>query len=226
LLAALLAAGVTAMPARAADATTTAACPAVPVQTAGPGPAMEVIAGEIHLATPTATDSDASFHLSTTTVHRGGAPVDVSVVDTRTPDPDTVVTIRKEVVETAQRVTAGVEQSWCFDQLPRGRGDLVVRVTTYAEAKGGNVVPTYPGVDVADGNSTEGIPLHYPDLLEAQYHHGTWVDSAGRRSPVTARFVDYAVELTVPANVLAGTTFPATLDPIIIVTPPQIRVAD
>jgi len=201
------------------DAGATAACPATSVTTGGEGPAMEVVDGEIRLATPTDADAGLTLELSTVAVHRGSTPVNLTVVTTTEVSPDWVTTVRKEVAETAQRIAGGVEQSWCFGRLPRGEGDLVVRVQAYVSAKRGNVVPTYPGVDAANGNTPEGIPLHYPGLVDAQYHHGTWIDAAGRRSPVTARFVDSAVELTVPAALIAETTFPAVLDPIVVVTP-------
>lgn len=216
----LLAVGAAALPVEAAGATVVVGCPAGPVVTGGPGPAMEVVDGEIQLTVPTPADGTASYELSTVAVHRGRTPVDLTVVGAVAPDPDTVVTIRKEVVETAQRVTAGVEQSWCFTRLPGAGGDLVVRVSSYvATAKRGNIVPAYPGADAAAGKYPEGVPLHYPDLLDALYQHGIWIDAAGRRWPVTARFVDSAVELTVPSRLLAETTFPATLDPKIVVTP-------
>jgi hypothetical protein len=202
-----------------ANASSMTACPATATGTAGDGPAMKVTDGEIHLAIPTATD-DATLELTTTAVHRGSTALDMTVVDTTLTGPETITTIRKGLVESAQRITAGVEQSWCFVQAPHGSGDLVVRVTSYVTtSKRGGIVPAYPGFEAANGSAPEGIPLHYPDLVDAMYHHGTWIDANGQRSPVTARFVDSAIELTVPAKVLAASTFPATLDPIIVVTP-------
>lgn len=55
--------------------------------------------------------------------------------------------------------------------------------------------------------------------LSLRYSHGIWVEADGDRWAVPATFVDGHIQLTVPASVIAGSSFPAVLDPQIIVTP-------
>jgi hypothetical protein len=106
------------------------------------------------------------------------------------------------LVEHLRNSEQGVEQSWSFETQPGGKGDLWVRVPV----KG--LVHTR--------TSEQG--LHFSDArtgLGFRYGHGTWVDGKGRRTPVPARYSDGQIQLRVPQAVLAASSYPAVLDPII-----------
>jgi hypothetical protein len=51
------------------------------------------------------------------------------------------------------------------------------------------------------------------------YSHGTWIDAGGHATAVPARFDGGRILLTVPADVVSRSTYPAVLDPEIVVTP-------
>ena len=95
--------------------------------------------------------------------------------------------------------TTGVQQTWEFASRPELRGDLVVKVATRGHAFVDNV----PG------------GLHFADNGDfgAHYSHALWVDSAGLRYDVSARYDNERIVLRVPAAILAESQFPAVLDP-------------
>jgi hypothetical protein len=183
------------------------------------GPMMSVANGAIDLAVATTDARRTTLEVSTTAARRGSAPLDLTVTGTSSPEPATVITSRTDMVETAQRVAGGAEQSWLFGQAPRGSGDLVLRVQVRAQTSTRGTVSPRSATDVQTGTTDDGVFVRYPGVVQAVYHNGTWIDSSGRQWPVTARIVEGTVELTVPEGVLAASTFPATLDPKIIVTP-------
>jgi large repetitive protein len=58
--------------------------------------------------------------------------------------------------------------------------------------------------------------LHFAaGSLLVRYGHATWVDARGIRTPVPAVFSNGSLRMEVPADVLASSTYPAVLDPII-----------
>jgi hypothetical protein len=96
----------------------------------------------------------------------------------------------------------GVEQSWTFERLPAGKGDLRIRVRVDGE--------TYRG------QSETGH--HFCDLSTqacVRYGLATWIDGAGRRTPIAVAYEGVELVLTVPTQILAETEFPAVLDPTI-----------
>jgi hypothetical protein len=110
--------------------------------------------------------------------------------------------MHRAAVEHLRNSEQGVEQSWSFDQAPRGKGDLWVRIPV----KG--LVHT--------GSSEQG--LHFADArtgLGFRYGHGTWVDGKGRRTAIPAKYANGQIQLQVPEAVLATSAWPAVLDPII-----------
>jgi hypothetical protein len=129
------------------------------------------------------------------------------------------------VVETAQRVTGGAEQSWCFLTAPRGNGDLVVRVSTYVTtATRGDVMPVLAPADAAATRDPDGVAMSFPGLAEAWYGRSVWIDAAGRPTLVDTPVVDHdSLVLTVSESVLATSTFPAVLDPRITIRRPFPR---
>jgi hypothetical protein len=116
--------------------------------------------------------------------------------------------VRGSVVEHYRNGPEGVEQSWAFAREPEGEGELVVRV---AVERGRYLAETAGGLHFVAGGKGPGV----------RYGHGTWVDAAGRRTPVRARFEAGAVVLRVPRQVLAASSWPAVLDPVV---SPEIRM--
>jgi hypothetical protein len=47
------------------------------------------------------------------------------------------------------------------------------------------------------------------------YGHATWVDAAGQRTAVPARWTGAAIELSVPATLVESSRYPAVLDPVV-----------
>jgi MYXO-CTERM domain-containing protein len=94
----------------------------------------------------------------------------------------------------------GAEQSWTFSEQPPGHGDLVVTVGV--------------GNAALSRIDDRGILLRQHDVA-VRYGKATWVDAVGRRTPVAGGFDAGQITLTVPADVLGTTQFPATLDPTI-----------
>jgi hypothetical protein len=176
---------------------------------AAPGTPPSVVDGVIELTLP--GRAPAVVEIATRGIRYGGAALDLTVTAASVSGPATAVTTRTDVVETAQRIPGGVEQSWYFRRAPQGHGDLVLQV--------GIQVRTRQPATATLTDTADGVVLRQPHLLQTVYHHGTWIDAAGRTWPVTAHAAGNAVELTVPAAVLAASTFPATLDPKIVVTP-------
>jgi hypothetical protein len=110
--------------------------------------------------------------------------------------------VRADHVERLQNGEAGVEQSWRFDAMPAGAGDLVVEVRA-------------SGLEYA-GETPGG--LHFRDPVSGlgfRYGRATWVDGAGAKSEVVPAWDGERIVMRVPAAVLAASTYPAVLDPIV-----------
>jgi hypothetical protein len=121
---------------------------------------------------------------------------------------DGAVSLRRgEVTERIESDEAGVEQSWSFERMPSGRGDVVVRVRATGERYA----------------TTTDHGLHFASATGPGVRYGTatWVDATGRRTTITPRFAAEAGEIvmTVPHDVIATSTYPAVLDPTL--TPEQ-----
>lgn len=152
---------------------------------------------------PLADGRGAPLSLETSLVTRGAR---VLADGTRPSSPilehDGAVTVlRGEVTERLENDDAGVEQSWKFEHVPPGQGDLVVRVRASGERYA----------------STSEHGLHFEGASGPGLRYGTamWVDANGRRTVVTPRFVAETGEIvmTVPDAVLAASQYPAVLDP-------------
>lgn len=144
--------------------------------------------------------------LETTLVARG--PLVLSSDDRRAASAleiDGAVTLtRGDVVERVENDEGGVEQSWRFDHVPPGSGDLVVRVRATGEQYAAS---TDHGLHFG---SARGPGLRYGTA--------TWVDAAGKRTVVVPRFVAISpatgeIALEVPEAVVASSQYPAVLDP-------------
>ncbi|MCK6546314.1 hypothetical protein L6R52_10730 [Myxococcota bacterium] len=108
------------------------------------------------------------------------------------------------------------EQLWIFAEEPAGEGDLEVRVAVSGQSFAAWSEDGFHFVDEATGIGTV-------------YGNAVWIDGSGLAVAVQGRFEDGHIVLTVPAEVLASSTFPATLDPVIgaevIMTNGQVGVA-
>jgi hypothetical protein len=174
------------------------------------GQQIEISEGVIALAAAPvagggATAQRAAVTLETTGVRRGAYALDVTALGSALVAPELVETARGELVERLRSNREGAEQSWWFDRAPGAQGDLVVEITPagarYAET------------------TAAGLRFERAGELSLRYSHGIWVEADGDRWPVPATFVDGRIRLTVPASVIAGSSFPAVLDPQIIVSP-------
>ncbi|MBK7861489.1 MAG: hypothetical protein IPJ65_23320 [Archangiaceae bacterium] len=66
-----------------------------------------------------------------------------------------------------------------------------------------------------------GLTLHAPALAATvRYGAATWVDAARVRTPISVRWEGDAIALEVPAELLARSTYPAVLDPLLSVELP------
>ena len=156
----------------------------------GPARSASVPASPVEAAArvQTASISVGDRVLNTTVRHRAYAPHAGWTID------------RGAVVERLIPRTVGVEQTWTFADRPAGDGALVVRVATSGSE--------YAGTD-ANG-------LTFRDVRTGAvwtYGHGTWIDADGRRTVVSAQWAGNAIALRIPADVVAGSSYPAVLDP-------------
>ena len=55
--------------------------------------------------------------------------------------------------------------------------------------------------------------------VNVDYGNGTWIDANGRASAVPAHYGNGRILLTAPAKPITQSTYPAVLDPQVIVTP-------
>ena len=110
---------------------------------------------------------------------------------------------RDDHVETIKNKKDGLEQAWRFEAKPQGRGDLRVRIAV----SGMRHIVT----------NESGIHFAQPDKLGLVYGHATFIDGAGKRVSVPARFDDVAreIRLQVPNDIIESAVYPAVLDPTI-----------
>jgi hypothetical protein len=173
-----------------------------------------IIGGCIRLGrwTPMVNARDASagqasptIDLETVGVSRGDVALDVTVLGSGLPEPGTVEIVRAEFVEMVQDIPDGIEQSWRFEHAPGKAGDLVVAVGT-------------PDLEYV-GTTDDGLKLRRAGEFDVHYSHGIWIDADGHSWAVRARYDKDRIMLTVPADIVANSSFPVVLDPKIIVTP-------
>lgn len=144
--------------------------------------------------------------LQTIAASRGDVALDVTVLSSEVLSPNVVTTVHASFAETVEYGSDGIEQSWYFEQAPGTTGDLTIVVGT-------------TGLDYVS-TSTDGLLLRRTGELDVHYSHGTWLEANGSHTPIPARFDHGRILLTVPASLVARSTYPAVLDPQIIVTPP------
>jgi hypothetical protein len=108
------------------------------------------------------------------------------------------------LIERYEISAAGVEQTFVFGALPKGGGDLTlrVRVTT----------------DLLPDQGRGGLSFRN-DLGSVGYGVARLRDAAGRSTPLEERFDDGCIELRVPAATLADAVYPIAIDPLIAAFP-------
>ena len=150
--------------------------------------------------TPPVPGTPVSFQ--TVEVLRGARRLMADGKASRVEDDGGLALDRGGLVERLQNSAAGVEQSWAFASKPAGAGDLVVRVRASGQRYAG---ATAGGLHFADSEGGVGV----------RYGHATFVDGAGKRTAVPARYVGGEIVLRVPAAVIDAAAYPAVLDPVI-----------
>ncbi len=170
---------------------------------------LDIVRGVFTLAArPSSTQEHAqslAVELETVAARRGLLALDLSVLQSGLAAPDTVETVRGDFIEQLRSTATGAEQSWHFDAAPGQNGELTVEVEA-DQVK-------YLGAD------QDGLFFERPNTLRLSYSHGVWIDADGDRRAIPARYVAGRISLTVPAEVVAASSFPAVLDPQIIITP-------
>jgi hypothetical protein len=166
----------------------------------GQAQALNVTDGRIQV-----TAGGFSVILETAGAWRGDVALDTTVRTSTVTGPGLATTARGAFAETVREDADGAEQSWGFDQAPGTSGDLTVAVAV-------------PGLDLVGATDT-GLRLRSAGQVDVSYSNGTWVDAAGHATAVPARYDNGRILLTVPADVVAKSSYPAVLDPKIIVTP-------
>ncbi|HWA75199.1 MAG TPA: hypothetical protein VG937_22835 [Polyangiaceae bacterium] len=117
----------------------------------------------------------------------------------------------------AQRVFSSCAERWTnraqngevafdFPQRPTGRGDLIVALRAQIGA---------PGSAMVVDSDEQGLRLATASGERFRFGHATWIDAAGQRTVVPARFRGGQITLTVPAAVVDASRYPAVLDPIV-----------
>jgi hypothetical protein len=109
---------------------------------------------------------------------------------------------RGAVVEAYDLRLESLEQTFILAAAPgAGAGDAVIRMSTTTD------------LAVTDG---EGALVFAHDLGSVTYSHAIVVDAAGTRTPAATRVTDgRAIEITLPASLLATAAYPIVVDPII-----------
>ena len=94
----------------------------------------------------------------------------------------------------------GIEQRWHVPSRPEGEGPLEVHVP-FERAR--SIEPDATGLSIR----TDRAAFHYG--------HGTWIEASGRRHHLPVEPGPGGARLVVPEALLASTTYPAILDPVL-----------
>ena len=144
-------------------------------------------------------DATASVSLLTTDVSRGDVRL-LGAVGEPHGSGTTLSWSRGAIEERWTLAATNAEQSWRFEERPRGSGELVVRVrvsgSRFLEAR-------EDGLWFAD--PTNGT--------EIRYGTGTWIDGTQQRTTIAPAYDEGFIELRVPAPVVDASAYPAVLDP-------------
>jgi hypothetical protein len=141
--------------------------------------------------------------LETVSLERGSKRLPTKSTSSRIAEDGALRIDRAGVIEIIRNTDEGIEQSFDLRERPEGEGDFVVRV--------------FPKGQSFRSETSGG--LHFVGEkhgLGFRYGHGTWIDAAGRKSHVPARYRAGLIELRVPAAIVDTATYPALLDPIVV----------
>ena len=135
----------------------------------------------------------------TAAISRGAARLDGQAASATVRQDGSLAMNRGEVSEELLNSEQGIEQRWRFASAPSGEGALLIRVPV----RGPRFV----------GETAHGV--HFADAtgLGVRYGHATWTDATGKKTQLAARATAGAVELRVPAELLASAAYPALLAP-------------
>ena len=143
----------------------------------------------------------APVRFETRSIGRDDSPINSRIVTEQVTPLGELRVDRGAVIEEIENREEGIEQRWKFAAAPAGSGDLVIDVNV----KGHTRV------------ESTGSGLHFLAFAGPgfRYSHARWLDSAGHVWAVPAVWESDRIRLRVPGEMLAETTFPATLDPTI-----------
>lgn len=147
-----------------------------------------------------ATSAAFPIGLTTSQVCRGECRVSSGVK--RVTGGSTAELARPLATETLALRADGLEQAWRFASEPAGQGALRVVVAL----DGARAMP-------ADAEGVRLVSVPFGD--ELRYGHATWVDAKGVRTAVPVTVADGTLVMEVPEAVLAGSSWPAVLDPVV-----------
>jgi hypothetical protein len=139
--------------------------------------------------------------LETSGVTLGESLLGIGVAPPTAIAPNIVQINRGDLVERITNREDGIEQSWVFQAKPEGDGDLTVDVSV----TGQNFVT----------DNERGLHFASPLGLGFAYSHAAWRDSNDQEWPIPVRYEGGRIRITVPEELLAKSTYPATLDPTI-----------
>lgn len=105
-------------------------------------------------------------------------------------------------IETFAPLPRGVEQSWTFEHRPHGIGDLEVRIEM-------------PELDLGAIDEGGLLLRHRTEGIALRYGTSTWIDARNHKTTLAMRWERGVVVISVPADVLDNSRYPAVLDPII-----------
>ncbi len=110
----------------------------------------------------------------------------------------------------SERWTSGAqagEVGFHFAERPAGSGDLTIAVRAQLGAAGEPMAVTSDARGLHFASAGAGVGF--------RFGHGTWIDGAGNRTAIAARWTGATIQLTVPAAVLESSRYPAVLDPVV-----------
>jgi hypothetical protein len=142
--------------------------------------------------------------LSCDSAHRGRAPMRASPAARPEQEDLSVLYDHGDFVELYDVRREGIEQSFVFESLPEGTGDLVVRLAVAGELAG----------ELIDGGRG-GARFARAELGAVELGAVTGIDAAGASAPGLVRFVSDALELVLPADFVDGARLPLVVDPFI-----------
>lgn len=140
-----------------------------------------------------------TFALQTELVARGEMVFDSTPISSALRAANVVETVRGGYTERVRNAPEGIEQSWHFEREPAGQGDLMVAISA-------------SGADY-QGSTPNGLHFRRPGELGLRYSHATWIEADGERWDITASYDNGRIVLSVPAEVISSSDYPAVLDP-------------